>query len=626
METSMAENRIKALVVGVAVLTPALANASEIRGELADLFGTGPAKSDNRESISKENCISSKYSRGSGHVASNQCWRSCEALLPTNTKWPELVRQYGKGQGDAFSLWKPAVESFINWRIEQKDQNVKSSQTGTEFENLIGLIHRCHALITVSDHSDYSNDDLHTLGSRNEYHIRKSLINPELKCRSMGTDTQDYSSCDSLLTLYDTFTFAKKAKETVDMVRYDDHVADKHDELVQKRLKGDTVGVSDSLNVQKESLKKQKDIATENMVISAAQMASLVAIVESMPTLKSLLKDQCLPRMQDKEKMFKKLYEWGKQRAIDTPENNWSVERDEPEEKNTWAWPAEPSPLLEVDPLCADISSMKISLILNTDVRDMGWALITQSGIEAVANLAKGAILKKRIKGIDGAIKDIDEFTPESLTEEEMEEIYMRECAVNPELPKCKIRTPRRVAGINNSYSFGAGNGNPTLGGSGETPEANQSAGNPDVDRSNLPQGVGTPPSRHQHPGEKRFLRRHPLRRLLCLRQRGRQPPWWGERWRSRECGPPLIRQQRRWRWEQPHCRQNHRPQGQLRRQWLRLEGIQLRGKKYREKTSNFVGQPFRQALRKRQEKGRQRVDGVSQSRLKKTHPGGKHL
>ena len=474
------KNRVKMTILGTWLLLPFQTESSELNGKAKELFGTGSAA--NRESASLENCHSKRVDGGKNYLATNHCWRVCEALLPQGKRWPDIVQEYGQGQGDIASLWNPAVKSFIQLRIEQTDQSVKSQDTAEEFEHLLGLLHQCHALITVSGHSDYSNDKL-LPGAGPQTQVRASLVNPQLKCRTTGYDTQDYSKCVSLIKLYDTFTFAKKAKETVDLVRYDDHVADKNDELVKKRLRGDTVGAKDGIEVQKESFKKQRDITTENMTISAAQTAALVAIIGSMPTLKSLLQEDCLPQMEGKEREFQKLYEMGKVIAATAPSAPSSP----------MAWPSKPKEFLEADPLCANLMKMNINLILNTDARDMGIALGTQSGIEALANLAKGALLKNRIKGLDGAIKKIDKFEPQPLTEEEMEEAYFRECVLMPDLPKCKIGKRRSVDGIKNSYSFGNETQSTTIGEPTSPNEASDSDSTSNVKRDNLPQGIGVP-------------------------------------------------------------------------------------------------------------------------------------
>ena len=473
METSMARNAIKILVLGVFFL-PSLVHGSKINGDPKELFGTGEEPA----SVSLDDCNPNNLSYKNIYFGWSQCWMTCEALLPEENQWPNIVNKYGQGQGDIASLWRPAVESFINFRTEQTDQDVKSSQTGKEFKKLVGLLHQCHALVTITSHSDYSSDEFSRMG-RYGHHTRKSLVNPELKCKATGYDTQDYPKCTKLIKFYDTFTFGKKAKETVDKIRFDDHVSDQNDELVQKRLKGDSVGAEDSLNVQKESFKKQKNIATENMVVSAAQAASLTSIISSMPTLKSLLQNECLPRMEGKEKVFQELYDYGKNMADAAPG------------KTTLKWPKEPTPFLEADPLCANIIKMDINLILNTDARNMGIMLGVQSGFEALANLAKGALLKKRIKGLDGAIKKIEEFKPEPLTEEEMEDIYFRECVAMPDLPKCQIRQKRQVEGANNSYSFGTETKSTVIGDSDLPDDGNSNTPTPRIDRSHLPGKVG---------------------------------------------------------------------------------------------------------------------------------------
>ena len=478
-------NRVKIVVglVGFLLLISTHVRSSAINGDPKKLFGTGSAQ--NRNSIALDDCHERKYiHNGKNFLATNRCWRVCEALLPEGTAWPDIIQKYGQGQGDASSLWDPATTSFIQLRMDQTDQHIKSRETGEEFKRLIGLLYQCHALITVSGHSDYSDDKL-LPGAGSGRHIRKSLINPQLKCIATGYDTQDYSKCVRMIKLYDTFTYAKKAKETIDIVRYDDHVADQHYKLVKKRTQGDTVGAKDSIDVQKESFKKQKDISAENMTISAAQTASLVAIVNSMPTLKSLLQDECLPGMKGKEREFQKLYEAGKQMAQSAPPS-----RQPP--NNLFQWSGDVN-LLEPDPLCANIVKMNINLILNAEARNMGIMLGTRSGIDAVTNLARGAILKKRIKGLDGAIKKIDEFTAESLTEEELEDIYLQECVLKPDLPKCKIRQRRSVDGVNNSYSFGTNTSSTILGDNTGDGNGTPSENAPNVDRSNLPAGVGIP-------------------------------------------------------------------------------------------------------------------------------------
>ena len=482
-------------LLGVWALLPTLASsaASEINEtKFEEFFGTGENPDmeptfDNCRGRRRASGDERRYSYGTA-----SCWRTCEALLPKGIKWPDVVQKYGQGQGGIAALWEPAVREFIRYRDHQNDgvngaagspyalgQNARSEKVGKEFQQLIEYLYQCHALITVSGHSDYSSDKFR---DRKEIYTRTSLINKQLKCQAAGSDTQDYPKCVRLIELYDTFTVAKKAKVTVDVIRYQEHVDGAQDKLHDKRMEGDTVGVADSLNVQKESFKKQKNLSMENMTISAAQMTSLLAIIRSMPTWDSLITEECIPRMKGQEGEYQKLYNLGKERAHEAEGDD-----DKPDQLSTW--PAGPD-LKEPCQRLAD-GDLGLMLIFNTEAREIAKALSVQSGIEAAANLAKGVILNKRIKGIKGAIKDIDEFAPKDLTEEEMEEMYVRECFVNPELPKCKIRQRRKVEGTKNTYTFGSSPGNSVVASEWEDPDA-PAVGAGNGDRGGGPSGIGT--------------------------------------------------------------------------------------------------------------------------------------
>ena len=461
------------------LLLPISIRASDkINGTDEELFGTGESPV---LKASKQRC-SAGVSNGEHYTGWSDCWRTCEALLPQGRRWPEVVRDYGRGQGTIEALWGPAVQAFIDVRDREEEQNVKSKQTGEELGHLVEFLYQCHALVASSAHSDYSDND--SPHSRREEHVHTSLVNPQLKCRARGTDTQDYLKCVSFIKLYDTFTFGKKAKETVDIIRFDKHVSEKQDELMDRRLEGDTVGVEDGLNVQKESLEKQKDITAENTVISAAQMASLIGIINSMPTRKTLL-GECGAAMQGKQEQFKNLFATGRTAAAAKATKKDGEGNDIPDETASWRVSDLPD---EGKGICPSLDGF--NLILNTEAREMAKALSVQSGIEAAANLAKQSILKNRIKGIDGAIKKIDEFEPESLSEEELDEMYMRECALRPELPKCKIRNRQKVDGIKNSYAFGSNPKAVEIGGPSDD-DGPAAVGDSNGDRGNQPMGTG---------------------------------------------------------------------------------------------------------------------------------------
>ena len=452
-------------ILTIAALIPSLVRGEEgINGVPDELFG----EKGSVEIVSARNCYGKKSTSKQGYVGMGNCWRACEALLPEGTKWPDIVQRYGQGTGQVEDLWTPALDL-----LEEREMDNPSGKAGKHFSELISFLHLCHALSTMSSHSKYSDAKI-TYHGRNMYG-KKSVVNPELVCKTMGLDTQDYPKCNQLIKLYDTFTFAKKAKQTVDVIRQDEHVFKEQDKLHEKRMNDETVGTEDVLSVQKEGLEKQKDITGENLVISAAQLASLSAIVNSMPTLKTLLSDECEPVMRSKENVYDDLFE-SRKKQFKRPTMGWKHES------------------LEAGPLCTQAYKTFHNLILNTDVRDVGKSLIIQSGVELVADFAKRAIIKDRIKGLEGAIKSIEGFEPESLTEEEMESIYLRECIVNPTLPKCKNKPRKKVDGVRNSYSFG-GNNKPTLVGGVVSDEKNggNDGGSPDVDRNDAPKALGVP-------------------------------------------------------------------------------------------------------------------------------------
>ena len=343
-----------------------------------------------REAIDLNNYTSRGFARKEGYVGVSDFWIACEELLPKNRRWKNEVGQ--SGQGRIEQLWGPSVQAFIDYKKEQTDLSAKSDVTGEQLEGLIHFLQQCHSLLAVTGHSNYDSDEF---ARTNKIHERPSAVNPQMKCKAAANNTQDYPKCVSLIKLYDTFTFGKKAKHMVDTVRSDEHASDLEDKLVQERLKGNTIGVEDGLNVQKESFKKQKDITTENMTISAAEMTSLLAIINSMPTWKDLM-EECTAQMGGQEGEFLSLYEKGKNLALSSDKDNKVVSTAGKKKGGPTVWTPR-NGFRTAEQVCPNLTNdhFKLNLILNTDVREMAKALSIKSGIDAVANLAKGAILKQ---------------------------------------------------------------------------------------------------------------------------------------------------------------------------------------------------------------------------------------
>ena len=397
--------------------------------------------------------------------------------------------------------------------------------TADEFAN---FLHLCHALITISGHSDYSNRNLSYRGGSDIYE-QSSEYNPQLTCKSAGTDTQDYPQCSRLITLYESFAYGKKAKQTVDVVRQDNHFSKQRDRLHKERMKGGTVGTEDVLATQKESFKKQKAITGENIAINTAELGALSAVIKSMPTVETLMQNECVPRMRNKGEDFKELTSQYKieifnkyiykMRTISLEEHIMSSDEHMIQAGRNWAKKYQP---LEVDSVCSLALNTFRNLIMNTNARKVGKSLIIQSGLEATANLLRSNILKDRIKGLDGAIKKIEGFEPKSLTEEQMEEIYLRECTVNPTLPKCREHHRKKVDGVKNSYSFEGGSTPTLIGRTVQNENDNGSNGSPNVDRSKTSKewGISLPGSQFLGGGEQIFC--GPLLERLPMRARGK--------------------------------------------------------------------------------------------------------
>ena len=69
--------------------------------------------------------------------------------------------------------------------------------------------------------------------------------------------------------------------------------------------------------------------------------------------------------------------------------------------------------------------------------------------------------------------------------------MYVRECVIHPELPKCKIRNRRKVDGVSNTYSFGPGAKSSVIGSSDGGDGDSFSGSAPNVDRDFVPTGLG---------------------------------------------------------------------------------------------------------------------------------------
>ncbi len=361
------------------------------------------------------------------------------------------------------------------------------SERVTEY---LDLIYQCEALIAISGHSDFSDQDVRSKSSQEVRSITQGLDNctnhpnpaqcmaiqqgqqgilgAQLSCRHHGVETQDYSACKKIVRTIDGFFIAKQANKNIQQLRATDLQQEEQMKLQQKARSGAGVSNKDALGAQKSGIAQQSKLAYERAALDGAQLATITAMYNSMPDKESLY-DEC-----KKAQVFENVNQLVSRYSLDIPQLYDSS-----------------------DKVCHKVISQYAghALLLNQEAKDGIKLVLAKSALGAVENVAKGKLLAKQADRVQDAIDGIQEREKPDFQQHFANPETFKRCDVDPSSDGCprggEASTKTHDA-IQTQFSFGAAEGNASSGqlNQDSTGGDNSVTGNP-RNRKVLPNRIG---------------------------------------------------------------------------------------------------------------------------------------
>ena|GEM_PF-6440236 len=330
----------------------------------------------------------------------------------------------------------------------------------------------------------------------------------ELKCVKVGPETHDYMACKRVINYIDGFAIGKQAMQVQQTYRAGANQLDLQGEYLEKQRSEEGARITDAMNVQRESLQQQGNLAYEMAAFDAAQAGTLLAMLNSFP-LPTTHISQCEQNLSDTPLDTLILLT-----ANQIATNVITVSAENTRQDGSGAEVSSDAVLSELsegirskvfgnrdlNDLCEKAISSRYSsgnkMFLNTEVRDRMKAIAIRAGLEALANGAKGALLHDQANLVEDAMKDVEEFEAPDFPITEVPEATVSECLANPELEGCIPPTGAgfegfRTQGLTGSFG-GAANLGDLNGGRLNDSEDDSSSGAARTDRGLIPENFGT--------------------------------------------------------------------------------------------------------------------------------------
>ena len=279
-----------------------------------------------------------------------------------------------------------------------------------------------------------------------------------MRCEHRGVETQDFVSCRKILKTIDGFFIAKQANQGIQELRVMDKQGREQMKLEDKKIEGKGINSKDVLGAQKATIQQQSQLAYERSALSGAELATIAALYNAMPTKVSLLKE-CRNANVVKESYFVHL----KARPELLPENlNWNFD-------------------LTSKQVCKQVLDeyATVALLRNHEARDAIKLAMAKAGFKALENAAQGAILAKQADRIKDFMKKIKEKEKPDFSHHYNKDDLFSECLVDPSKEGCILPdqqgTNHDMATTN--FSFGGAEGNTDSGALGGDMGEGDSAG-----------------------------------------------------------------------------------------------------------------------------------------------------
>mgnify|MGYP003669082809 CR=1 FL=1 len=248
----------------------------------------------------------------------------------------------------------------------------------------------------------------------------------KVSCKNNGVETQDFVQCKKITTWLEGFTIAKQGLQMTQQVRVLDNQMDMQADIMQKQTQEGGVGIKDTLEVQKEGVEQQAGMANERATFDAAKAAILAGMISEMPTREKLL-TSC-------EKSFTK----AKESVLGYADQAINDEDAKAGYKEMLTGADADNPSQITARSACNKLVIKTSVVMNQKARSKFKLAAFQAGTDAVANIAKGAILNKQADKIGDAIDDIEDHTPPEFNPwANYEDAMASECIANPDAEGC---------------------------------------------------------------------------------------------------------------------------------------------------------------------------------------------
>ncbi|MCP4912870.1 MAG: hypothetical protein GY909_07105 [Oligoflexia bacterium] len=300
----------------------------------------------------------------------------------------------------------------------------------------------CNALFKTLSAEPFQDDDARSsedvesssgammacVNSPNPQQCMMQSAGSKVTCKNKGVETQDFVQCKKITNWLEGFTIAKQGLQMTQQVRVLDNQMDMQADLLAKQRETGTVGTKDALEVQKEGVEQQANMANERAVFDGAKAAILAGMINDMPTKKKLYESCNSAITQDERNMTAS-------NILATPSSGDGLDDTAREAIHK----AFDDGVKEIEDSCQYvIYDGKTSLVMNQKARSKFKLAAFKAGTDAAANIAKGAILNDQADQIGDAINDIEEYTPPEFNPwANYEDAKASECIANPDADGC---------------------------------------------------------------------------------------------------------------------------------------------------------------------------------------------
>lgn len=321
----------------------------------------------------------------------------------------------------------------------------------------------------------------------------------ELKCVKVGPETHDYMDCKRIINYIDGFAIGKQAMQVQQTYRAGAKQIDLQGEYMEKQRSEEGARITDAMNIQKESLQQQGNLAYEMAAFDAAQAGTLLSMLNNFPLPETQI-SKCEDNLRDTplETLISSTAKQIAENAIISSGGEGGENVALPQliagiQSKVFGGES-------IKDLCQKAISSRYSsgnkMFLNTKVRDTMKAIAIKAGLEALANGAKGALLHDQAGLVEDAMKDVEEFEAPDFPIAEVPEATVSECLADPEIEGCIPPTGAGFEGFRTQGLTGSFGGSANLGdlngGNLNDNEGDGSSGAGATKRGVIPENFGT--------------------------------------------------------------------------------------------------------------------------------------